>query len=256
MQERYLKIDVNFSWHLIWIFALLEGVTVPLVPLLSENGPSVNSTVHNATPAAQLVVFAKKMVTVGIYGMSIGFIGTLAICLLLNYIAFRNINIHLNNAIIRQVARPLAIALWGGVLLAIIFWIQQCIGSVLAISSIGSLMVFGFASAAGGVIITSAIYLLTVNVTPRMGIQIITTEQRFLLAKLPIISFAMLVGLYEGLAMPIFQGWQLVPQHKVLVALLVGVSGGALSSLIVVALAHVPAVNKHTWLKFSVMARA
>lgn len=256
MQERYLKTDVNFSWHLIWIFALLEGVTVPLVPLLSENGPHINSTVNNATVAAQLIAFAQKMIIIGIYGMSIGFIGVLAICLVLNYIAFRKIRVHLNNAIIMRVTHPFVIGLWGGVLLAIIFWIQQCIGSILALSSIANLMIFGFASAAGGIIVTSVLYLLAVNVISRTGIQIITTEQRFLLAKVPIISFAMLVGLYEGLAMPIFQRWQLVPQHKVLIALLAGVLGGALSSFIVVALAHTRAVNKHMWLKFSVMAGA
>ncbi|HYB82551.1 MAG TPA: hypothetical protein VED43_13080, partial [Mycobacterium sp.] len=74
MQEQYLKINVNFSWHLIWVFALLEGVTVPLVPLFFENGPSVNSTADTATVAAQFVSFAINMIIIGMYGMSIGFI--------------------------------------------------------------------------------------------------------------------------------------------------------------------------------------
>ena len=87
-----------------------------------------------------------------------------------------------------------------------------------------------------------------------LGIQLTTTEQRLLLDKIQIIAFAILIGLYKGLAMPIIHIWTLVPQHKVLIALLVGVTGGALSSLIVVALAHTRVINKHMWLKFSIVA--
>lgn len=255
MQERLLKINVNFSWHLIWIFALLEGVTVPLVPLFFENGPSVKSTADTKTVAAQSVSFARNMLIIGMHGMSIGFIGTLIVCLLLNYIAFRKVIVRLNNAVIMRVTHPFIIGLWGGLLLAIIFWIQQCIGSLLVLSSVVNLMIFGFVSAAGGIIVTSAIYLLIIKGSPHLGIQLVTTEQQSVLAKIPIVSFAILIGLYEGLAMPILYIWELVPQHKVLIALLVGFSGGALSSLIVVALAHIRVVNEHMWLKFSIMVK-
>ena len=61
-----------------------------------------------------------------------------------------------------------------------------------------------------------------IRAIPRIGIQLITTEQRLLLAKVPIVSFAILVGLYEGLAAPILQRWELVTHHKELFALLVG----------------------------------
>ena len=256
MQGRYLIINVNFSWHLVWIFALLEGITVPLVPVFLKSGPSVISSPPTASIAAQFVSFATKMMIIGIYGVSIGFIGTSIICLLLNCIGFRKIKVHLNNAVIVRVAHPFVIGLWGGLLLALIFWIQQCIGRLLVFPLIVNLMLFGFVSASGGIIVTSAIYLLMVRAIPRIGIQLITTEQRLLLAKVPIISFAILVGLYEGLAAPILQRWELAPHHKVLFALLVGVLGGALSSLIVVALAHIHAINKHMWLRFSIMVRA
>ena len=131
MQQRYLKTNVNFSWHLIWIFALLEGVTVPLVPLFSENGPRAHPTPHTATVAAHFVSFAKNMIITGMDGMAIGFIGTLMVCLLLNYIVFRRISVYLNDAVIMRVTHPVVTALWGGSLLAIIFWIQQCIGPLL-----------------------------------------------------------------------------------------------------------------------------
>ncbi len=253
MQERYLTVNINFSWHLVWLFALLEGITVPLVPLFLGNGPSVNSTAHTTTLAARFLSFANKMMIVGIYGISIGFIGTSIVCLLLNYVALRKIKVQLNDAVVVRVPQPLVIGLWGGLLLAVIFWIQQCIGSLLVFSWIVNLMLFGFVSAAGSVIVTSSIYLLIVKAMPHLGIQLVTTEQRLLLAKVPIVSFAVLVGLYEGLAAPILQRWELVPQHRVLIALLVGFSGGALSSLIVVGLAHMRVVKKHMWLKFSIM---
>jgi len=255
MQERYLKINVNFSWHLVWIFALLEGITVPLSALFTKNGPNVHSTRHTATVAAQFVSFAKNMLIIGMYGMSIGFIGALAICVLLNYVAFRRIEVHLNDAVIVRVAHPFVIGLWGGVFLTVIFWILRCIGNLLAFSLVVNLMIFGFVCAAGSIIVTSVIYLQVIRVMPYLGIQLITTQQRLLLAKIPIASFAVLVGLYEGLAAPILQQWELAPEHKVLIALLVGSSGGALSSLIVVALAHIHVIKKHLWLEFSVLAK-
>lgn len=106
MPERYLKVNINFSWHLVWLFALLEGITVPLVPLFLRTGPSVNSTAHTATLAARFISFANKMIIVGIYGISIGFIGTSIVCLLLNSVALRKINAQLNNAVIMRVSHP------------------------------------------------------------------------------------------------------------------------------------------------------
>ena len=109
------------------------------------------------------------MMIIGIYGVSIGFIGTSIICLLLNCIGFRKVKVHLNNAVIVRVAHPFVIGLWGGLLLALIFWIQQCIGRLLVFPLIVNLMLFGFVSAAGGIIVTSAIYLLMVRAIPRIG---------------------------------------------------------------------------------------
>jgi hypothetical protein len=257
MQGRFLKINANFSWHLIWVFALLEGLTVPLVPLFSENGPSVNPnpTAGTKTLAVQCLSFAKNMIIIGMNGMSVGFIGTLIVCLLLNCIAFRRVMIHLNSAIVMRVTHPLVIALWGGLLLAIIFVTQQCVGSLLSPSSVVNLIIFGFVSAAGGIILTSAIYSPAVKGWPHLGIKLITTEQQLLLAQISIVPFAILIGLYEGLAVPIFYIWELVPRHKVLIALLVGLSGGALSSLMVVALAHIRVVNERMWLIFSIMVK-
>ena len=253
--EQFLKVNVSLSWHLIWIFALLEGITVPLVPLFLANGPSVNKTAGTASAAAQSVSFAKNLIITGIYGTSIGFIGTLTICLLLNYFAFRRLAIHLTDAVVIRVIRPYIVGLWGGLLLASIFWMQQCIGSLLIFSMMVNLMIFGFVSAASAVIITGIIYSLVIRNFPYLGIQLLTSERQVLLAKFPIISFAVLVGLYEGLAMPILHIWVLVPHYKVLIALLVGVSGGALSSFIVVALAHIRIVDKHMWLEFSTVPK-
>ena len=253
MRERRLKINVNFSWHLIWIFALLEGITVPLVPLFSDNGPDVNSTAHTATVAARFVSFAVNLLVTGVYGISIGFIGTLVVCLVLNYVVFPRRKFHLTDTVIMRASKPVITGLWGGLLLANIFWIYQCSRGLAVLSWVVTVMILGFFSAAGSVIVTSAIYLLTIKALPHLGIQLITTGQRLLLTGIPIASFACLVGLYEGLASPILYIWQLVPHHRVLIACLVGLSGGALSSLIVVALAHLRVMNRHLWLEFSII---
>jgi hypothetical protein len=251
MQEHNLKTDANFSWHLIWIFALLEGVTVPLVPLFFENGPSVKATAGSATAATQFGSFARIMMIIGMYGMSIGFIGTLMVCLLLNHIVFRRVKVRLNNAVVTRMTHPFVVALWGGTLLAVMFWIQRCLSRLLVFPVVVNSMIFGFVSAAGSIIVTSVVYLLLIKNLPGLGIRLITTEQKLLLAELPVVSFAILIGLYEAFAMPILHIWESAPQHKALIALLVGFSGGAFSSLIVVALAHLRVVNKRMWLKFS-----
>lgn len=252
MPEQYLITKVNFSWHLIWIFALLEGATVPLVPLFFAAGPRVKPPAGTAAAGARFALFVRNMLIIGINGMLIGFIGTLIICLLLNYIAFRRIKVHVDTGVVVRLIHPFITGLWGALLLAIMFWIQQFIGLLIS-PSVVNLFIFGFVSAAGSIIATSALYMLVIKGLRNLGIQLLTTEQQLLLARIPIVWFAILIGLYEGFAVPIFHLWELVPRHRVLFALLVGLSGGALSSLIVTALAHMRAINKHLWLKFSVV---
>lgn len=253
MQERSLRANVNFSWHLVWLFALLEGITVPLVPLFAQSGPKMNPAPRSATGGAQFLAFADRMLIVGFYGFIIGLVGASVICVLLNHVVFAKVKIKLNDAVIVRVLHPLIAGVWGGILLAIIFWIQQCIGRLLVFPLTLNLIIFGFVSAAGSIVMTGSLYAFLIKALPNLGIQLATVRQRLLLAKIPVVSFALLVGLYEGLAAPILQRWELAHQHRVLVALLVGISGGALSSSIVVALAHLGAIKKRMWLDFSVM---
>jgi hypothetical protein len=116
-----------------------------------------------------------------------------------------------------------------------------------------NLIIFGFVSAAGSIVMTGSLYSFLIKAVPNLGIRLATVRQRLLLARIPVVSFALLVGVYEGLAAPILQRWELAHQHRVLIALLVGVTGGALSSSVVVALAHLGAIKKRMWLEFSVM---
>lgn len=253
MGVRCLRADVNFSWHLVWLFALLEGITVPLVPLFAQSGPRANPAPRSAPGAVQLAAFANRMLVVGCYGFIIGFVGTSIICLLLNRVVLRRIGIRLNDANIIRVVRPVIAGVWGGALLAMIFWIQQCMSMFLSVPLVLDLMILGFASAAGSIAVTGSLYCALIRAVPNLGIQLATLQQRLLLARLPVASFALLVGVYEGLAAPILQRWELAHQHRVLIALLVGVSGGALSSSIVVALAHLRAIKKRMWLDFCAM---
>lgn len=251
--EDYLKTDVTLSWHLVWLFAILEGITVPLLSLFAQGGPRVSRASRTATVAEQFVAFANKMLVVGIYGLVIGFVGASVVCLLLNWIVFPRVRIRLNDAAIVRVLHPFIVGIWGGVLLAVIFWIQLCIAGFLTFPRVVNLMLFGFISAAGSVVLTGCGYSFSIKALPNLGIQLTTAQQRLLLFKLPFVAFALLVGMYEGLAAPILQRWEMAPHHKVLAALLVGVVGGAFSSFVVVALAHIDAIKKHMWLKFAVM---
>ncbi|WP_156656051.1 hypothetical protein [Mycobacterium sp. 852002-51971_SCH5477799-a] len=249
----YLNADVNLSWHLVWLFAILEGITVPLLSLFSQDGPRVGRAARTATGAEQLVAFANKMFIIGIYGLVIGFVGASVVCLLLNWIVFPRVTVRLNDAAIVRVLHPFIVGMWGGVLLAVIFWIQLCIAGFLTFPMVVNLMLFGFVSAAGSIMLTGSAYCFSIKARASLGVQLITARQRLLLCNMPVVSFAVLVGIYEGLAAPILQRWELAPHHKVLAALLMGVLGGAFSSAIVVALAHIDAIKKHMWLRFAVM---
>ncbi|MEB4210887.1 hypothetical protein [Mycobacterium sp. 94-17] len=251
MREQFVTVDVNFSWHLVWLFAILEGITVPLLALFSEGGPKVSRVSRTATAAAQFSAFANRMLIVGAYGLVIGFVGALVVYVLLNWIVLPRVRIRVNDAVIVRVLRPLAMGTWGGVLLAVIFWIQTCIAGFLVFPPAVNLMLFGFVSAAGSVAVTGTAYSRVVKAVPKLGIRLATTRQRLQLSEIPVASFSLLVGVYEGLAAPILDRWELAPHHKILIALLVGVSGGAFSSFIVVALAHLGAIKKRMWLKFS-----
>lgn len=251
--EKYLKTDVNLSWHLVWLFAILEGITVPLLSLFSQGGPRVVRASRTATVAEQFAAFANKMLIIGVYGFVIGFVGASVICLLLNWIVFPRVRVRLNASPIVRVLHPAIVGVWGGVLLAVIFWIQLCIAGFLTFPMVVNLMLFGFVSAAGSIVLTGSAYSFSIKVLPRLGVQLMTAQQRVLLFKIPVVSFAVLVGVYEGLAAPILQRWELAPHHKVLMALLVGVLGGAFSSSVVVALAHIRAIKKRMWLQFAVM---
>ncbi|MEE2851464.1 MAG: hypothetical protein VX424_02285 [Actinomycetota bacterium] len=249
----YIKADVNLSWHLVWLFAILEGITVPLLSVFSQGGPRVGRASRTATVAEQFVAFANKMLIIGIYGLVIGFVGASVVCLLLNWIVFPRVRIRLDDAVVVRVLHPFIVGIWGGVLLAIIFWIQLCIAGFLTFPMVVNLILFGFVSAAGSILLTGAAYSSSMKALPKLGIQLMTAQQRLLLFKMPVVSFAILVGIYEGLAAPILQRWEFAPHHKVLMALFMGVLGGASSSLVVVALAHIRAVKKHLWLKFAVI---
>lgn len=248
MADQYFKADVNFSWHLVWLFAILEGITVPLLALFSQKGPRLGRAA-----AVHSVPFANQMLLVGGYGLIIGFVGASILCLLLNVIVFRRIKVRLNGAVVSRVLHPFIPGIWGGILLAVIFWLQLCISRYLTFPPTVNLMLFGFISAAGSIILIGFAYSLSMKALPNLGIQLSTAHQRLLLSKVPAVSFALLVGLYEGLAAPILQRWELAPHHKILMALLAGVSGGAFGSLVVVALAHIGAIDKRIWLKFAVM---
>lgn len=132
------------------------------------------------------------------------------------------------------------------------FVIQMSIVGLLDLPVLVNAFVLGFVSAAGGILITHGIYLLTVKHLPHLGIRLVTTGQQLLLVKISVASFAILTGAYEGFAIPILNLWEFVPQHRVAAALVSGVLGGALSSVVIVAITRVTAINRRIWLGFSV----
>lgn len=231
-KSMYLSVYMNCSWHLIWIMSLLEGITVPLLALSAKG--KVN----------ELIV---KMPS---QGFLIGFIGTLIVSILLNYFLFKKMKLRINNSIIICFTSVVKQAVWGGLLLAIIFWLQNLIITLFAVPFFLKQFLLGFISASGSFLITGLMYQIVVNYFPKAGIGILTESETIVLLKMPFFTLAFLIGIYESIALPIIALWQLSIEYRMLVALISGATGGAIGSYLVIQLAKQNNVQRKLNLTF------
>jgi hypothetical protein len=202
----------KLSLHFIWIFGVLEMITVPLVAWL----PGVTSMGTKSPPE----------------GAVVGFIGIVLLFFILNRV-LRVLQLKLEDDTVTGIS-ILTSALWNTLLLALLFGIQQAMSFISIRPTIIHQMISGFISTFGAVFITIFLYQLLGKIFIGSRITIKTTTSIYTITQFSILLWAILAGVYEAIALPVILIWQNVNSSPVLVAVLTGFAGGILGSSIVV----------------------
>ncbi len=202
----------KLSLHLIWIFGLLEMITVPLVAWI----PKVSS-LETKSPWQGAVV---------------GFLGIIVLFLILNRIIF-NLKVYFNSELVTKIS-ILPAAIWNMILLALIFGIQKIVGLVLINSWILRYLLAGFISVVGAVLITMFIYSIFYKYIAPLRISIITSGNKYSIKKISVFRIAFLAGGYEAIALPIILLWQKAEINVPMIAAFTGISGGIIGSSFII----------------------
>jgi hypothetical protein len=204
----------KLSLHLIWIFGLLEMITVPLVAWL----PQISS-LQTKSPWQGAVV---------------GFLGIVILFLILNMIIFK-LKVNIDSQPVTEIS-ILPAALWNMLLLALIFGIQKIVGPVLINSWLLKYVLAGFISVAGAVLITLFFYNIISKYIAHLRISIKTKGYCYSIKKMPVIIIALLAGGYEAIALPLILLWQKAESNVPLIAAFTGFAGGVIGCSIIVSL--------------------
>lgn len=198
--------------HLIWIFGLLEIITVPLVAWL----PQVSS-LQTKSPWQ---------------GALVGFIGVVLLFYIVNE-TIPKIKLQIDNEPIHKIS-ILPTALWNMLLLALIFGLQKIIGLIVIDSWILKYVLAGFFSVFGAVWITLSIYSISYQYVVPLQISINTNRHRYSVKKVSVVILAFLAGVYEAIALPLILLWQKAESNVPLIAAITGLAGGIIGCSIIV----------------------
>lgn len=211
-----MRIDVAaLPWHLAWIVAALEGITVAILPYLSS------------LPADGPVSKPPES------GLLIGYIGMLTAVLLANAFG-RTAHSHRHFGRSFRIHDPLLVSLWGGVFLGLIFAFQ----AVFDFTPYTTLTVMARAACAlaGSTLVVLVLYRLVVRAVPRVAVQVTLGAERYRVTATAIGPPVVSLALFEATALPIIEQLRGVETHRFAVGLALGLVAGALASAVVVGL--------------------
>jgi hypothetical protein len=200
--------------HLLWIMALLEGITVPMVAGLPRWIPLETKSVWQ--------------------GAVVGFLGLVVLLIILNRILPR-LRVPLGEDTLTGIS-VLPAALWNMLLLALIFGIQKLAGLLHIGNWVLHYALSGFLSVGGAVLITLLLYQALSPHLDWLNIHIKSTGKSYTLRRTPVALMALLGGIYEGCALPIILLWQKASVHVPLTAAVTGILGGLAGCMIVLLL--------------------
>jgi len=198
--------------HLIWIFGLLEMITVPLVAWL----PQVSS-LQTKSPWQGAVV---------------GFIGVALLFLIVNK-TIPQLKLQIESEPVLKIS-ILPVALWNMLLLALIFGLQKIVGLIVIESWILRYVLAGFISVFGAVWITLSAYRISYKYMAPLRISIKTNRHCYSIKKNSIVMLALLAGVYEAIALPLILLWQKAESNVPIIAAITGLVGGVLGCSIII----------------------
>ena len=198
--------------HLIWIFGLLEMITVPLVAWL----PQVSS-LQTKSPWQGAVV---------------GFIGVALLFMIVNK-TIPQLKLQIESEPVLKIS-ILPVALWNMLLLALIFGLQKIVGLIVIESWILRYVLAGFISVFGAVWITLSVYRISYKYMTPLRISIKTNRHRYSVKKNSIVMLALLGGVYEAIALPLILLWQKAESNVPVIAAITGLVGGVLGCSIII----------------------
>jgi hypothetical protein len=207
-----VKFIWQLPWHIIWIMTLLESVTVPLLVSLNRG--------H--APIMQ----AKSILN----GFIVGMVGTavvVSVCLLF----LRVFDIRFRNHRITTIYPFLTISLWGGLLLATLFFLENVFNSILsALSTFLANMLVAFFS----MYFTMLVVMKCYHYLAYFRVYFAAPPYDWFILQFSIFPFVLLTTLYETIALPLI--WQIYDwTHS---ALLGGFCGGLIGSSFVYVLSR------------------
>lgn len=210
----YLAIKPDkLSWHLVWLFAFMEGITVLFLPYFS-----------NASDKAQITKSPAL-------GFCLGYIGMLAVLLLVN--AFSNSilkNISTEGQI--KIKRPFICSFWGAVYLSLIFAFQMAfrtLPNMLFITLLKAIFSMSLST-----LLTLLVYSTTRQRIPWLSITVAIGEDNYKFLGLSVLPAVIFISLYEAMALPVIELFKKFQNYKWQAGLFFGILAGAFASAIVI----------------------
>jgi hypothetical protein len=207
-----IKIEIKkISPHIIWMMALLELITVPIVVIIPK---MTNTGLKNP-----------------LHGIIIGFIGVTVLLYCINRFLGK-LNFHLGEYRISGIS-IFASAFWSGLILAIIFGIQHYLKAVLRLDYPIMEMASGFFSVGGAMLSSGLIYRAFIRILPFLSIKIDTKDELFIIENYSLLRISLLAGVYEAIALPIILIWTFYPAHQAVAAAITGIVGGLIGGFMI-----------------------
>lgn len=203
----------KLSVHIIWLMTILEAVAVPLVAFFAQT----EAALQPKQPGQ---------------GFLIGFMASYVIVFIFNRFG-RFLQLHIGEERLVHVG-PLGAVVWNGVVLECIFLIQDGVAPLVAgWPFLPAQACLGFLSVGGAIFLIGGAYKVIVRRWPRAGLRFFSATRGFTLGGFTLFSFVFYAGVYEMVAFPVINLWQLESDNIVAAATGFGALGGLVGVAIV-----------------------
>ncbi|MFC1500908.1 hypothetical protein ACFL58_00455 [Elusimicrobiota bacterium] len=209
-----MKIELKkISWHLVWILACLEGITVVFLPYFTgvhEKGQIIKSP---------------------ILGLFLGYIGMLAALLLINAFGKSFLrNVFAEGKI--EIRKPFIVSVWGSVYLALIFLFQ------LVFTDISNTYFVTVIRAIFSVSVSTLIFLVLYKymhrLMPWLSVKLVFGKDEYRFLGVTVLPAVVFISLYEAIALPIIELFRNFENYQWQSGLFLGVTAGAFAITLVI----------------------